>query len=178
VTDLNTALYKGITHRARATEGRSVAGMVRELERTHGTRPPEGISADTWRRLRKDPGRRIADLTRAVLWAAQRRARLTAAREKTLRSPWPKIEVRADVQFSNGIQYDRWLHVGTWRDTPGRGAPYLDGMLRRVLDAWLAGGDDEASARFLAPIRHHLNHDVILLDVHEVVLGRGPKRRG
>lgn len=125
--------------------------MVHELQHAHGTSAPPGVSERTWRRLRADPARQVANATRQALRSAQRRSRLSATRERKLRAPRPGIQVKADVEISNGTKH-RWLHVGRWPDPPpGYGEP-ITGMLNPVLDAWLRGDDEGAARAFMTPI--------------------------
>lgn len=175
--DLPTALYRAITGgRTPRTEGGSVASMVDELQRAHGTHAPAGVSERTWRRLRADPVRSVANATRKALRGAQRRARLTAAREAKLRKPRPGIEIKADVLISNTPQKQRWLHVGKWPDPPpGYGAP-ITGMMNDVLDAWLGGDDAGAVRAFMTPISEQIlgpgKTDVEISNITQMRLGR------
>lgn len=155
--DFTDALYRGITNgRSRATEGRSVPGMVAELARALGTKPPAGLSPRTWQRLRNDPSKGTTPRTRSLLALAQRRARLAAKREARLRRPHPTIEITADVRISNTVQYSRTLHVGKWIDADGYHGPMVRGVLGRTLDHWLRGDDLGAEGEMLAAIEAHL----------------------
>lgn len=171
MADLPTALYRAITRgRSPATEGRSLTSMVHEVQRTYGTKPPPGIGEHTWRRMRNQPGWKFKPASVNALRAAQRRVRLAPGREARLRVPRPPIEVYADVKISEGIT-TRWLHVGRWPDPPHGYGPPITGMLRGVLDAWLAGDDGAAADRFMAPISNNIGTPVVILDVHDMKLG-------
>ena len=166
------ALYRGITHRSPVGE-RSVPRMVAEVQDVFGPHAPEGMSASTWRRLRRDPGRNIKPATLDALRAAQRRVRLGVIREQRLRQPRPGIVVQADVVISNddrGIV--RTFRVGELPDPPNGYGPPISGMLNDVLDAWLLGDDPAAEQRFMDPIQASLGTPAVYFrEIEEIRLG-------
>lgn len=148
--------------------------MVAEVQRVYGAMPPEGLSASTWLRLRRDPERRVKPTTVDALRAAQRRVRLAAGRERRLRQPRPGIVVEADVVISNddrGIV--RTFRVGELPDPPSaRYGPPISGMLNDVLDAWLLGDDEAAEQRFMEPIQASLGTPAVYFrEIDQIRLG-------
>lgn len=175
--DLDEALYKAIVGpkgRKQATEGRSVASMIAEVEafmggaeRTRGTRAAAASQtpARTWRAWRAGRNPTVEGLSR--LKTAQRRARLSLPREAWLRGT-PAIVVIAEVDISTDRDV-RVLRPSTWTDSRERPPQNpLRGMVARTLDKWLIRHDISAGDTFMAPIHEHIGQEVVLVDVHEI----------
>lgn len=154
--DLQEALYRAITGGRSPRSGGTVPAMVTELQRTHTTTPPPGISARTWRRLRADPSHGYAKGTVDALRAAQRVARVSPARARLLRGT-PIIGVHAVVRISND-ERDRKIILSSWLN-PGRPVSAGDhtGLMRAVLGEWLGGDQDAAAGLFTAAMESGLN---------------------
>lgn len=130
--------------------------MVTELRRTYPTKPPPGVSDRTWRRLRADPARGAAKGTLDALRAAQRAVRVSPARTRLLRGT-PIIGVHAVVRVSSD-ERDRKILLSSWLNTGSAvSAGDATGLMRDVLEDWLAGRDDAASDRFRAAMESGLS---------------------
>ena len=171
MSEFTEHLYRGITGRAPDTEARSVADMVNELRATLGAHPPAGVSRSTWGRLRRDPGRRVTPRIQDALRLAQRRARLSAGRERRLRAPRPGIRYRGWVKISQDARF-RTFKIGELTDPSPPAPPIIAGMLGPVLDAWLLGNDDAAEQRFMGPIEARMGGSVYFWDIEYLRLGR------
>lgn len=125
---LSDAVYRAISNRSPLTEGGPVRGIVHELARAHGTHPPAGIAERTWRRARHEEGWKPTARVRDALEAAQRRARLSAGRERWLRSP-ADIGISASIRVSSDVR-DRRILVTRWRSWQQR---YAGIMVDRFL---------------------------------------------
>lgn len=167
--NLADELYRSITshHRRIDTEATSLASMLSELTAHYGTGPKAaralGIPGRTWRRWAHGDNRPKHDRW-VLLKLAQRRIRLSATRERFLRGT-PNIVVWAGVRVSED-ERDRKLLVSGWPDSDPNYP--ITGMMGPVLDAWLKGHDNAASAAFLAPINGGVDGEVTFTDVYEI----------
>lgn len=182
---MTRALYRAITGRYAAhTEPSTFAGQVDAVARRYGTRPPEGVSARTWRRWRHDvaAGRapRVSARLRAALGDAQRRVRLSAARERKLRrrEPRPFIGIAGLIEVSSESRRRKIVISepgGGWPDAPeGTGLPPITGMLGPVLDAWLAGDDVAVYQAFMAPAEASIGAGINVESLTALALGDKP----
>lgn len=165
------AIYRGITGGRGPTERKTVPGIVADLERRYGTTPPPGLKEHTWRRMRKNPKRRAAASTIDALRAAQRRARLSDAREARLRRA-DTITVVADITVSQKKIPGRRMVIGPhWLSAPrGYGTP-TDGLIARLIDAWLAREDDQLADMFADAVADAIGQDVLFENVKDWTIG-------
>lgn len=172
--DIGDALYRAITRgRSPATEGGSVASMVAEVYRALGVHGPPGISASTWRDLRAKPERRRTPATIRALRLAQRRARLSPAREAKLRTPRPTptpFVIKGKVWISASAEI-RELRIHTWEDDDDfHGTEPLNGLMDRMIGDWLAGEDAGMVDRLDTALSDHLGTTAHIGEVTSVKL--------
>jgi len=150
--NLDQALYRlmvGPSRTTLGTEGRDVKRMTREIERAIGGSHTDvaralGVPRTTWRNWRQ--GRQPKPAAFELLRRAQRRARLSPARERFLRGD-PAVRVYGWVRVSKDLRL-RVLRVSTYSSWI---RPMPD-----IVDAWLAMDDARAEALFLAPIEREI----------------------
>lgn len=158
------AIYRLIVGPSRytlGTEGRDIKRMIADIERAVGGKSYSdaaralGVPRTTWRNWRR--GAKPKPAAFELLRAAQRRARLSRAREAFLRGD-PAVRVYGWVRVSKDIRL-RVLRVSTYSAWV---RPMPD-----VLDAWLAMDDARAVELFNAPIEREIGgvHFDELIDI-------------
>lgn len=150
--NLEDGIYRlmvGPSGRRRSTEGRDLKSTIAEIERAIGGTYTDaarelGVPRTTWRNWRR--GSRPKPAAFALLRRAQRRARLSNAREALLRGD-PAVRVYGWVRVSKDTRH-RVLRVSTYSSWV---RPMPD-----IVDAWLDMDDARAVALFLAPIEREI----------------------
>lgn len=151
----------------------TLAGAIRDIERAAGgvhsrAARAAGIGVSTWRHLRA--GRAPSRATQAKIMDAQRRARLSARRQRFITGT-PVVGIHALVRVSQDERRRRMV-VSGWA-APGLdhgrgGGVHIHDVLPEVVDLWLDRRDAEAATRVEDAIADGLDGPVRLLDVYEI----------